>query len=48
MANEQERDKPERGNPPKHSVDTPRGAPDDAPNPGDPGPPVLRPDREQK
>jgi hypothetical protein len=32
---------------PKQSVETPRGAPppEEQPNPGDPGPPVLRPDR---
>lgn len=32
---------------PKQSIDTPRGAPppEEQPNPGDPGPPVLKPER---
>jgi hypothetical protein len=38
---------PARPSAPKHAIDTPEGgpsAPEEQPNPGDPGPPVLRPD----
>lgn len=39
-----ERPLPEQPVPPNHSVDTPDDEPlDDQPNPGDPGPPVLKP-----
>jgi hypothetical protein len=39
---------PEQPVPPTHSVDTPddEGV-DDQPNPGDPGPPLLRPSRKR-
>ena len=43
-----ERQLPEQPVPPTHSVDTSDDEPlDDQPNPGDPGPPVLRPSKKR-
>ena len=43
-----DRHMPEQPVPPTHSVDTPDDEPlDDQPNPGDPGPPVLRPSKKR-
>lgn len=43
-----DRPMPEQPVPPTHSVDTPDDETlDDQPNPGDPGPPVLRPSKKR-
>jgi len=34
--------------PPRHSIDTDEGAPEDQPNPGDPGPAVLKPSEKDR